>query len=67
MNRAAATALAEQISGALTEACLTWGEAINRAESAKGTPSYPELAKLAQLCGVEVATLSAEIAKRLRP
>lgn len=65
-DRAAVAALAERISATLTEECLSWGEAINAAEAAKGTASHEALAKLARIHGARVAELSASIALRLR-
>jgi len=63
----AAALLAERITGALTEKALEWGAAINRAERAKGTDQHEPLAKLARAHGLELAQLSSEIAKQLRP
>lgn len=67
MNRAAASLLADRIQITLTEKALEWGQAINRAERAKGTPDHEFYTKIARDHGLELAQLSAGIAKRLRP
>jgi hypothetical protein len=63
-DRAYAALLAEQIQTACTEAMLTWGEAINRAEA---SPKDEGLKRLAQCAGLECARLASGVAARLRP
>lgn len=62
--------LAGRIQEMLTEECLAWGEAINRAEAEKATgteESYAALVMIAREHGRRVAQLSAGIAAKLRP
>ena len=67
MSQTAAALLAERITGILAEKALEWGQAINRAEKAKGTPNYETCAKIARAHGLELAELSSQVAQRLRP
>jgi hypothetical protein len=67
MSVAAAALLADRITSTLAEKALEWGQAINRAERAKGTKDHEFYCGIARAHGLELAQLSAGIAKRLRP
>jgi hypothetical protein len=63
-DRAAATAIAEQITSACVEAILDWGEAANAADAA---PSDEHKKALARAIGLRALELAMGLAKRLRP
>lgn len=67
MSNVAAEILADRITTTLAEKALEWGQAINRAERAKDTPQHALYTRIARDHGLELAQLSAGIAKKLRP